>query len=106
MCDSISVTILKVGGNGYATMYVLYDFFFPFHLQVDNYIPKHYLPPIIRLCGKLEMLDRLLPKLKATDHRVCKILYVCCWITTSNFFHIGIDIGCYNCDERYFVNLF
>ncbi|CAI8610581.1 unnamed protein product [Vicia faba] len=38
--------------------------------EVDNYIPKHYLPPIIRLCGKLEMLDRLLPKLKATDHRV------------------------------------
>ncbi|XP_031392371.1 chromatin structure-remodeling complex protein SYD isoform X3 [Punica granatum] len=38
--------------------------------EVDNLIPKHYLPPIIRLCGKLEMLDRLLPKLKATDHRV------------------------------------
>ncbi|KAK7387852.1 hypothetical protein VNO78_22648 [Psophocarpus tetragonolobus] len=38
--------------------------------EVDNFIPKHYLPPIIRLCGKLEMLDRLLPKLKATDHRV------------------------------------
>ncbi|XP_030508699.2 chromatin structure-remodeling complex protein SYD isoform X3 [Cannabis sativa] len=38
--------------------------------EVDNYIPKHYLPPVIRLCGKLEMLDRLLPKLKATDHRV------------------------------------
>ncbi|BBG93235.1 P-loop containing nucleoside triphosphate hydrolases superfamily protein [Prunus dulcis] len=40
------------------------------HNSVDTYIPKHYLPPIIRLCGKLEMLDRLLPKLKATDHRV------------------------------------
>ncbi|XP_054807322.1 chromatin structure-remodeling complex protein SYD isoform X1 [Prosopis cineraria] len=38
--------------------------------EVDNYIPKHYLPHIVRLCGKLEMLDRLLPKLKATDHRV------------------------------------
>ncbi|XP_056173698.1 LOW QUALITY PROTEIN: chromatin structure-remodeling complex protein SYD [Syzygium oleosum] len=38
--------------------------------EVDSLIPKHYLPPIIRLCGKLEMLDRLLPKLKATDHRV------------------------------------
>ncbi|XP_017423795.1 chromatin structure-remodeling complex protein SYD isoform X2 [Vigna angularis] len=38
--------------------------------EVDNFIPKHYLPPIIRLCGKLEMLDRLLPKLKAADHRV------------------------------------
>ncbi|XP_022955377.1 chromatin structure-remodeling complex protein SYD-like isoform X1 [Cucurbita moschata] len=38
--------------------------------EVDNLIPKHYLPPIIRLCGKLEMLDRILPKLKATDHRV------------------------------------
>ncbi|KAK3204717.1 hypothetical protein Dsin_018763, partial [Dipteronia sinensis] len=38
--------------------------------EVDTFIPKHYLPPIIRLCGKLEMLDRLLPKLKETDHRV------------------------------------
>ncbi|WCJ22617.1 Chromatin structure-remodeling complex protein SYD [Euphorbia peplus] len=38
--------------------------------EVDNLVPKHFLPPIIRLCGKLEMLDRLLPKLKATDHRV------------------------------------
>ncbi|XP_038721523.1 uncharacterized protein LOC120013703 isoform X1 [Tripterygium wilfordii] len=38
--------------------------------EVDNLIPKHYLPPVLRLCGKLEMLDRLLPKLKATDHRV------------------------------------
>ncbi|XP_019450810.1 PREDICTED: chromatin structure-remodeling complex protein SYD-like [Lupinus angustifolius] len=38
--------------------------------EVDNLIPKHYLPPIIRLCGKLETLDRLLPKLKAADHRV------------------------------------
>ncbi|XXG81817.1 hypothetical protein AAC387_Pa09g2379 [Persea americana] len=38
--------------------------------EVDSLIPKHYLPPLVRLCGKLEMLDRLLPKLKATDHRV------------------------------------
>ncbi|KAI3908370.1 hypothetical protein MKX01_027392 [Papaver californicum] len=38
--------------------------------QVDSLVPRHYLPPIVRLCGKLEMLDRLLPKLKATDHRV------------------------------------
>lgn len=38
--------------------------------EVDYFMPKHYLPPIVRLCGKLEMLDRLLPKLKATDHRV------------------------------------
>ncbi|CAN8285555.1 unnamed protein product [Cochlearia groenlandica] len=38
--------------------------------EVNNIIPKHFLPPIVRLCGKLEMLDRLLPKLKATDHRV------------------------------------
>ncbi|KAL1320112.1 uncharacterized protein [Arachis hypogaea] len=38
--------------------------------EVDNFIPRHYLPPIIRLCGKLEMLDRILPKLKAADHRV------------------------------------
>ncbi|XP_044499967.1 chromatin structure-remodeling complex protein SYD-like isoform X2 [Mangifera indica] len=38
--------------------------------EIDALIPRHYLPPIVRLCGKLEMLDRLLPKLKATDHRV------------------------------------
>ncbi|XP_044485654.1 chromatin structure-remodeling complex protein SYD-like isoform X2 [Mangifera indica] len=38
--------------------------------EVDTLIPKHFLPPIVRLCGKLEMLDRLLPKLKVTDHRV------------------------------------
>ncbi|KAG2332464.1 hypothetical protein Bca52824_003644 [Brassica carinata] len=38
--------------------------------EVNSLIPEHYLPPVIRLCGKLEMLDRLLPKLKATDHRV------------------------------------
>ncbi|KAK8709789.1 hypothetical protein V6N13_060791 [Hibiscus sabdariffa] len=38
--------------------------------EVDSFVPQHYLPPIIRLCGKLEMLDRLLPKLKATDHRI------------------------------------
>ncbi|KAL0419602.1 UNVERIFIED_CONTAM: Chromatin structure-remodeling complex protein SYD [Sesamum radiatum] len=38
--------------------------------KVHELIPKHYLPNIVRLCGKLEMLDRLLPKLKATDHRV------------------------------------
>ncbi|URE08447.1 SNF2 family N-terminal domain [Musa troglodytarum] len=37
--------------------------------KVDSLLPKHFLPPIIRLCGKLEMLDRLLPKLKATGHR-------------------------------------
>ncbi|KAJ4954461.1 hypothetical protein NE237_011244 [Protea cynaroides] len=37
---------------------------------VNTLIPRHYLPPLVRLCGKLEMLDRLLPKLKATDHRV------------------------------------
>ncbi|XP_050203379.1 chromatin structure-remodeling complex protein SYD isoform X2 [Mercurialis annua] len=38
--------------------------------EVDNLIPQHFLPPILRLCGKLEMLDRILPKLKAADHRV------------------------------------
>ncbi|KAJ0813828.1 putative DNA helicase chromatin remodeling SNF2 family [Helianthus annuus] len=38
--------------------------------EVHEHVPKHYLPNIIRFCGKLEMLDRLLPKLKATDHRI------------------------------------
>ncbi|KAG6509979.1 hypothetical protein ZIOFF_027987 [Zingiber officinale] len=39
-------------------------------MQVDSFLPKHFLPPIIRLCGKLKMLDSLLPKLKATGHQV------------------------------------
>lgn len=38
--------------------------------EVENMLPPHYLPPIIRLCAKLETLDRILPKLKATGHRV------------------------------------
>ncbi|KAM0063281.1 putative DNA helicase [Helianthus debilis subsp. tardiflorus] len=38
--------------------------------EVYEHVPRHYLPNIIRFCGKLEMLDRLLPKLKATDHRI------------------------------------
>ncbi|XP_058199382.1 chromatin structure-remodeling complex protein SYD-like [Rhododendron vialii] len=38
--------------------------------EVHDFVPEHYLPNVVRLCGKLEMLDRLLPKLKATDHRV------------------------------------
>nr|CAB3467703.1 unnamed protein product [Digitaria exilis] len=38
--------------------------------EIEGYLPKHFLPSIVRLCGKLEMLDRLLPKLKATGHRV------------------------------------
>uniref|UniRef100_A0A7N0UEE4 Chromatin structure-remodeling complex protein SYD n=1 Tax=Kalanchoe fedtschenkoi TaxID=63787 RepID=A0A7N0UEE4_KALFE len=38
--------------------------------EIEDYVPKHYLPSIVRLCGKLEMLDRLLPKLQATGHRV------------------------------------
>ena len=63
---------MKVGGQGYCLVFVgLLIFLVIFVcLQVDNLIPKHYLPPIVRLCGKLEMLDRLLPKLKATNHRV------------------------------------
>ncbi|KAA3480994.1 chromatin structure-remodeling complex protein SYD-like isoform X2 [Gossypium australe] len=51
---------------------------------VDNLIPQHYLPPIIRLCGKLEMLDRILPKLKATDHRVGKSSYAV-MLRSNNF---------------------
>ncbi|KAI8526239.1 hypothetical protein RHMOL_Rhmol13G0293200 [Rhododendron molle] len=39
-------------------------------ISVHDFVPEHYLPNVVRLCGKLEMLDRLLPKLKATDHRV------------------------------------
>ncbi|XP_057834125.2 uncharacterized protein LOC131044739 isoform X2 [Cryptomeria japonica] len=38
--------------------------------EVQSMLPPHYLPTIVRLCAKLEMLDRILPKLKATNHRV------------------------------------
>lgn len=38
--------------------------------EVENMLPPHYLPSIVRLCAKLETLDRILPKLKATGHRV------------------------------------
>ncbi|CAM6081796.1 unnamed protein product [Calypogeia fissa] len=38
--------------------------------EVESMMPEHFLPPIVRLCGKLEMLDRILPKLKAANHRV------------------------------------
>ncbi len=39
-------------------------------MQTENVLPPHYLPIVVRLCGKLEMLDRILPKLKAANHRV------------------------------------
>ncbi|KAF7120098.1 hypothetical protein RHSIM_Rhsim13G0223800 [Rhododendron simsii] len=45
--------------------------------KVHDFVPEHYLPNVVRLCGKLEMLDRLLPKLKATDHRVHQIRVIC-----------------------------
>ncbi|KAG6545775.1 hypothetical protein Mapa_012736 [Marchantia paleacea] len=38
--------------------------------EAETLMPEHYLPPIVRLCGKLETLDRILPKLKAANHRV------------------------------------
>ncbi|CAM6103240.1 unnamed protein product [Calypogeia fissa] len=38
--------------------------------EVESMMPEHFLPPIVRLCGKLEMLDRILPKLKAANHRI------------------------------------
>ena len=38
--------------------------------EVESLLPPHYLPAIVRLCAKLETLDRILPKLKATNHRV------------------------------------
>jgi hypothetical protein len=44
-------------------------------MQIEGYLPRHYLPSIVRLCGKLEMLDRLLPKLKATGHRVSEFYW-------------------------------
>jgi hypothetical protein len=105
-CILLSSSIFEGGGDRacYNACTIWLFFFFSFHLQVDHYIPKHYLPPIISLCGKLEMLDRVLPKLKATDHRVWNPICLR-WITASNFHHIGIDICCYICDERYFVNL-
>jgi hypothetical protein len=33
-------------------------------------LPPHSLPAEVRLCGKLELLDRVLVKLKAGGHKV------------------------------------
>jgi SNF2 family DNA or RNA helicase len=38
--------------------------------ETEKVLPAHYLPLMVRFCGKLEMLDRILPKLKAANHRV------------------------------------
>ncbi|KAL7589047.1 hypothetical protein Lser_V15G37853 [Lactuca serriola] len=40
------------------------------YFWVHDFIPNNFLPNVIKFYGNLEMLDRLLPKLKATDHRV------------------------------------
>lgn len=36
----------------------------------EELLPAHEAPPEVRLCGKLEVLDRILPKLHATRHKV------------------------------------
>lgn len=36
----------------------------------EEMLQSHGLPPEVRLCGKLETLDRILPKLHATGHKV------------------------------------
>jgi SNF2 family DNA or RNA helicase len=36
----------------------------------ESALPRHPLPAEIRLCGKLELLDRLLVKLRAGGHKV------------------------------------
>ena len=36
----------------------------------EGLLPRHPLPPEVRLCGKLEVLDRALVKLRAGGHRV------------------------------------
>lgn len=38
--------------------------------ETEKVLPPHYLPIVVRFCGKLEMLDRILPKLKAANHKV------------------------------------
>jgi len=35
----------------------------------EKMLPIHEVPPEVRLCGKLEVLDRILPKLHATRHK-------------------------------------
>ena len=37
----------------------------------EEMLPLHETPPEVRLCGKMEVLDRILPKLLATSHKVC-----------------------------------
>lgn len=36
----------------------------------ETALPRHCLPPEVRLCAKLELLDRLLVKLRAGGHKV------------------------------------
>ena len=33
-------------------------------------LPQHVLPPEVRLCGKMEVLDRILLKLHTAGHKV------------------------------------
>ena len=58
-------------------------------MQIEGHLPRHYLPSIVRLCGKLEMLDRLLPKLKATGHRVSEFYWYICRFVQSPTFCVG-----------------
>eukprot|EP00899_Mesostigma_viride_P015626 jgi/Mesvir1/24064/Mv10789-RA.3 len=42
--------------------------------RVEELAPPHYLSPLVHMCGKMELLDRLLPKLRSTGH---KVLFFC-----------------------------
>ncbi|KAI4345493.1 hypothetical protein L6164_012612 [Bauhinia variegata] len=81
--------------------------------EVDSYIPKHYLRPIVRLCGKLEMLDRILPKLKATDHRVLffstmtRLLDVMEeYLTLKQYRYLRLDGHTSGCDRGTLIEMF
>ena len=38
--------------------------------DAESLLPQHELPPEVRLSGKLELLDRMLPKLRKGGHKV------------------------------------
>jgi len=40
----------------------------------ESSLPRHKLPAHLRTCGKMEMLDRILCKLRLANHRVSRLL--------------------------------
>ena len=104
MCDSIFVTIFEGGGDRACyNACTIWLFFFSICRQITLYL-SIICHQLLVFVGSLRCwtVFYLNWRQQITGY---EILYVCRWISASNFLHIGIDICCYICDERYFVNL-